>query len=81
MNRKNKRVVKYRKPLHLNVGVVVFLIIFVYIICLASSYFQRDHISIYEVTEKSISDDNTFRGIILRDETLYYADKAGYINY
>ncbi|MSS64385.1 HlyD family efflux transporter periplasmic adaptor subunit [Velocimicrobium porci] len=81
MTRRNKKVVKYRKPLHLNVGVVVFLIIFIYIICITGSYFQKDHISIYEVAEKSISDDNTFRGIILRDETIYYAEKAGYVNY
>jgi hypothetical protein len=44
-------------------------------------YLKRDHISIYEVTEKSIADDNRFKGIVLRDETVYYTSSAGYINY
>lgn len=81
MKQRGKKVVRYRKPIHMNIGVVVFLIIFVYIAILSIKYFQKDHISIYEVVQKSISDDNTYKGIILRNETLYYTDKAGYINY
>lgn len=81
MSRKKKRVQRYHRPVRMNIGVVVFLIIFVYIAVLSIKYFQKDHISIYEVVQKSISDDNMFKGIILRDETLYYTDKAGYINY
>lgn len=81
MKQRGKKVVRYHKPIHMNIGVVVFLIIFVYIAILSIRYFQKEHISFYEVVQKSISDDNTFKGIILRDETLYYTKKAGYINY
>lgn len=72
---------RYRKPIHINLGVIVFLVIFVYMMLIFVSYFQKEHISIYEVNEKSIADDNQFKGIALRDETLYYTEKAGYINY
>lgn len=72
---------RYRRPIHINLGVILFLIILVYMIIICVSYFQKEHISIYEVTEKSIADDNRFKGLVLRDETLYYTDKAGYINY
>ena len=37
--------------------------------------------SIYEVTEKQIADDEVLRGIVLRDEILVKSDEAGYINY
>ncbi len=60
---------------------VVFFIIFIYIAIVAVNYFNKEHISIYEVVEKSISDDNIYKGIVLRDETIYYTNKAGYINY
>lgn len=65
----------------MNLGVMVFLVIFVYIAIIFVSYFQKERISIYEVNEKSIADDNRFHGIALRDETVYYTKKAGYINY
>lgn len=79
-NRRNN-VRKYRRPIRINLGVIIFLIILVYMVLITVSYFQKDHISIYEVNEKSIADDNHFKGIALRDETLYYTDRAGYINY
>lgn len=81
MARKNKKIVRYRKPIHIDIGVVVFFIIFIYMVVISIHYFSQDSISIYEVVEKSISDDNTYKGIILRNEKIYYTDKAGYINY
>lgn len=81
MANRRSNVRRYRRPIHINLGVIIFLIILVYTIVICVSYFQKDHISIYEVTEKSIADDNHFKGIALRDETVYYTDRAGYINY
>lgn len=81
MPRRSKKVVRYRKPVHINMGTIVFVIIVIYMVIIMVNYFRHNSISIYEVAEKSISDDNAYRGIILRDETLYYTDKAGYINY
>lgn len=78
---KNNNIVRYKKPLHLNVGMISFLIIFVYIAIICIMYFQKERISIYEVVEKSIADDNTCKGIILRNEKLVKTNKAGYINY
>ncbi len=80
-NRRSKKVARYRKPFHLNIEVVVFCILFIYIAIISINYFRKEHISIYEVVEKSISDDNVYTGIVLRDETIYYTEKAGYINY
>lgn len=79
-NRRNN-VRRYKKPVHINLGVIIFLILLIYMIIIFFGYVQKEHISIYEVTEKSIADDNHFKGIVLRDETIYYTKKAGYINY
>lgn len=59
------------------------------ILCLFSLYLlvmfimsmTKDHLSIYEVNETQIADDETIRGLILRDEVLVNTQKAGYINY
>ncbi len=81
LSQNNRRVVKYRKPIRINIGVIVFMIIFLYIVVITFQYFNKEHITIYEVTEKSIADDNTCYGVILRDETLVNTSEAGYINY
>ncbi len=81
MARHNNKVVRYHKPFHINIGLVVFFIIFIYMVVISIHYFFEDSISIYEVVEKNISDDNTYKGIILRNESIYYTDKAGYVNY
>ncbi len=60
----------------------LLLIIFaVYLLVLFIQSVTREHVSIYEVTEKQIADDEVIRGIILRDETLVKSKEAGYINY
>lgn len=81
MARRNNKVVRYRKPFRINIGIIIFLMIFIYILIVLMNFLRQDNISIYEVVKKNISDDNIYKGIILRDETIYYTDKAGYINY
>ena len=80
-NRGNKKVTRYRRPFRLNMEVIVFFILLVYVAIVSINYFRKEHVSVYEVVEKSLSDDNTYTGIVLRDETVYYTEKAGYINY
>ena len=77
----NRKVIKYKKKMNFGLEWIVFFLIFVYIIVILVNYFNKEHISIYEVVRKSISDDNTYKGIVLRDEKVYYTKKAGYLNY
>lgn len=42
---------------------------------------NKEHLSIYEVSENKIADDNTCKGIIIRDETVINSANAGYVNY
>lgn len=78
---KQKKVVKFRRPLNINLGVILFVVIFVYIGIQVYLFLGNEQLSIYQVTENTITDDNTYLGLILRDETVYRNEHAGYINY
>ena len=80
-NTPNQKIAKYRKPLNLNIGMIIFGIVFVYIIIGVFTYFTSEHIVGYEVTQGSISTNNVYKGIALREESLFYCNSAGYINY
>jgi len=78
---KNSRVVKFRKKRTLNIGIVIFLILFIYIAINTYIYFTKEHISIYEVQEGFNVVDNRITGLVLREEHLVSTDKAGYVYY
>lgn len=82
-SRQKKKVVhikKYRRSI--NIGVIFFLFISAYILIYAYRYFSKDIVSIYEVTvQGTITKEEQYTGVILRDETVYTANAAGYVNY
>ena len=71
----------YRKPLNINLGMLIFLVIFVYIIICVLMSFNQKKIVPYEVKIGSLSTDNLFTGIAVREETVVSSDFSGYINY
>lgn len=75
------KVKKYRKPLNVNIGMIIFSVIFIYVVICVIMYFQTSHIVRYEVQEGSLAADTIYRGIILRDETVVYTQETGYVNY
>ena len=80
-NRRTSRVRDYRQPIRPNVGVIVFIFIFIYIMIYVLRFFYSDHIAIYEVIKSSISENNEFKGLIIRDEEVIKAKEAGYVTY
>lgn len=81
MASKNKKVTKYRRPLNINIGVIIFGIIFIYVLISVVIYIINPRISVYEVNKGSLATNNTYQGFILRSETKVSAEKAGYINF
>ena len=77
----NNKITKYRRPLNINIGMIIFGVVFVYIIICVFTYFTSEHIVGYEVTKGSLSTNNIYKGIALREESIYYSNSAGYINY
>lgn len=78
--RTNQKVLRMKKRRSVWLGALL-LFFAVYLLIIFIQSLTREHISIYEVTEKQIADDETIRGIILRDEALVTAEKSGFINY
>ena len=44
-------------------------------------FFAEKRTTVYEVREGSILKDNSYTGLILRDETVVYTEQGGYVNY
>lgn len=78
--RKNQKVVKMKKRPSYLMGTLL-CVFAVYLLVLFIQSFTREHVSIYEVNEKQIADNENLRGIILRDEEIVTAKKSGYVNY
>lgn len=80
-NQDEAKIVKYPKSKQLNIGIVIFGIIFVYLLATIIMYITAPRISVYEVRQGSILKDNAYTGVALRDETVIYSDATGYANY
>lgn len=72
---------KYRTRRELNLGIFLFAIVFIYLLITIVMYFAGDKISVYEVREGSIVNDNSYTGLVLRQETAVNAESDGYISY
>lgn len=64
---KQKKPIKYRKPLNLNIGMILFGAIFVYVVYCVISYIQSDPIRPYEVQEGSLSTNTTYKAVALQE--------------
>lgn len=70
-----------KSAFHLNVGIISFLLILIYIFGHLISLLNREEKTIYEVIQSRIHESIQVTGIILRDETIVKAEKGGYLNY
>lgn len=77
--KKNRKVIKYRRPM--NIGVVFFGFIAVYLIVCVYMFFTSTHISGYEVIAGNLATDYHYTGIALRTEKIFQSEKPGYISY
>lgn len=83
VKKKKKRVVRYRRRHSVNIGVLFFALIFLYIVFYISAYFARDKVSIYEVVEgkNAIISNYSYSGLALRSENVVNATDSGYVNF
>ena len=81
MSDNRNKITKYRKPVNLNIGVLIFITIFVYVIICVAAYFRTEHIVGYSVQEGSLTSNSIYKGIALRAEKIVDSTDAGYVNY
>lgn len=74
-------ITKYRHPININIGMIIFAAIFIYVVICVFIYFSTEQIVGYEVKEGALSSDNIYKGIALRTEKIITSNNAGYINY
>lgn len=75
------KVTVFRKKWNINIGVVIFGVVFIYLAVTVLLYLTGNHISAYEVREGSIQKDNAYTGFIVRNETVVSAEADGFVNY
>lgn len=71
----------YRKKWSMNIGIVIFGAIFIYLLVTVLVYLTSKHVSVYEVREGSILKDNAYTGMAIREEKIITSEEEGYVNY
>ena len=81
-NKKSRKVTKYPGNLNnLNIGMIFFIVIAIYVVISVVTYLRKDHIIGYEVKEGSLSSNNIYEAVALRKENIIESDSAGNVNY
>ena len=80
-NTNSGKVTQYKKPLNINLGMIFFGIIFLYLIVCVFMYFTTKHVAGYQVKKGSLFVDNVYTGLALREETVINSNYSGYLNY
>lgn len=75
------KIIQYPRRKGLNIGIVIFGIIFVYLIATIVMYIMAPHVTVYEVRQGSILKDSAYTGLVIREEVVVKADADGYGNY
>lgn len=70
-----------RLPFKINLGIVIFILIFILLVVNIVRYLAKEHVSSYEVTNGQIVEKLRCTGLALRNEEVVNADTAGYVNY
>lgn len=72
---------KYKTKREMNIGIVIFAVIFIYLLVTVAMFAFQKKVSVYEVREGSILRDNSYTGVAIRHETVVNSEKAGYVHY
>lgn len=81
MEEKRGRLGRIGQLIHIDIGMVIFFIILIYIFASIILYVTSDKTEVYEVRMGTLSENATYRGIALREETVINSRYTGHINY
>lgn len=84
MPRKRKKsvnIIRYKSKREMNIGILIFSVIFFYLLITIFTYATDKRISVYEVRKGSIVKDNSYTGLVLREEKVITAEDSGYVSY
>lgn len=73
--------VSYRRPPNINVGMLIFLVILIYVLYSIVRYATAKQVVAYTVRSGSISENSVYEGLAIRDEQVVSSEYAGNVNY
>lgn len=76
-----QKIIKFRQRKDVNIGLVVAFGVLVLLVINIYRYMTNPHLSLYEVHAGSSGSEITATAMILRPETVYCTEQAGYLNY
>ena len=75
------KIIRVKQKKDVNIGIVIFLVILIYVLFHVYNFFTKTEIPLYEVQPGEIHVTSQCDGMILREEELVHTEIAGYINY
>lgn len=81
MAKKESNIIKYPKHFSFRIGYVFILIMFIYVSFHVFSYITKKNITVYEVTNGTISSNREFNALAIREEELIQSAGEGTILY
>ncbi len=78
---KKRKIVSVRQKRPINIDLVFFGAVAVYICVVCYMGMTSEHIAGYEVTAGVLSVNHTYTGLAIRQESLYQANTSGYVSY
>lgn len=79
--KKDNKVVKYPKQYHISIGFVTIGVMFIYMFYHLLTYITATNITVYEVSQGSISSNLEYNALAIRQEQIINADISGDILY
>lgn len=70
-----------KKIVGLNIGTIVFAVLFLYMLFSGFLYLTSNKVESYQVISGPLSRNETFTGLVIREETVNKAETNGYITY
>ena len=79
--RKKSKVINVRSRRPINIDIIFFGAVAVYICVVCYMGLTSEHIAGYEVEAGTLAENHTYTGFAVRPETVYYAPTSGYVSY
>lgn len=82
MSKRNGKIVSYRRHIHITFTGILFAFVLIYLMIQLAVYLSKGHVSLYQVgAADTYTSSSQYEGVITRNETVYYMDRAGVVNY
>ena len=80
VKKKNDKIIKFHRQIHINIGVIIFGVILIYVIFHVFSFLTSKNITVYEVNEGTIAENQEYQALAIRQEQIVTAPVAGDIS-